>query len=405
MAIRLANICRVTTATTGTGTLTLGSAVSGFLTPAQAGIADGDVVTYCIENGTTAREIGRGTYTSSGTTLSRDTVLNSTNSNAALNLSGSSQVFISPSEIDLRRRENRVVNSDFRRYTRTVAATADRVPIADGWYVLNQSNPVTPSALTDPENGSMTAIRISQSNASAQRTMLAQVMRSEDCRDLRGQVVCLAARIRASASQAIRFAILEWTGTADAPTREFVNTWTSGTYTTGNFFTSTTLTVVAVGAVTPAANTWRDFFISGTISSSLNNVYIAIWTEGTAAQNFTLDVTRVWFGDGAVPPPWARRDDDQVACNMRVRKGKFAVVSGQTLTGTNILDYIHMDTPMPQLVTAGITLSGISYFQASSASATVHDQNGFYVAAQGTSSGSYAQAIGDWIADGELGSP
>lgn len=96
----LANLARMSTATTGTGAITLGSAVSGHLTFAQAGIVDGDVVTYAIEDGSNS-EIGVGTYTASGTTLSRTTIYNSTNSNNAINLSGTAEVFITAAAQDL----------------------------------------------------------------------------------------------------------------------------------------------------------------------------------------------------------------------------------------------------------------------------------------------------------------
>lgn len=84
----------MTTTTTGTGTITLGSAVSGYLTFALAGVANADVIDYAIKDGANS-EHGTGTYTSSGTTLTR-TVTKSTNANAAINLSGSAEVFISP---------------------------------------------------------------------------------------------------------------------------------------------------------------------------------------------------------------------------------------------------------------------------------------------------------------------
>lgn len=93
----------MTTATTGTGTITLGAAATSggvtFLSFSAAGVADGDTVTYAIAD-TNASEIGRGVYTASGTTLTR-TVLKSTNSNAAINLSGSAQVFITSAAEDL----------------------------------------------------------------------------------------------------------------------------------------------------------------------------------------------------------------------------------------------------------------------------------------------------------------
>lgn len=96
---KLYNLARMTTATTSTGTITLGSAVSGFLTFANAGVSDGDIVSYGISDGS-ASEVGYGVYTSSGTTLTRN-VTTSTNSNAAINLSGTAQVFITPSASDL----------------------------------------------------------------------------------------------------------------------------------------------------------------------------------------------------------------------------------------------------------------------------------------------------------------
>ncbi|HEY0723445.1 MAG TPA: hypothetical protein VGD41_05590, partial [Pyrinomonadaceae bacterium] len=95
---KLVNLARMTTATVGTGTLTLGSAVAGFLSFASAGVSDGDIVSYAIKDGANS-EIGFGTYTAAGTTLTRN-VINSTNSNNAISLSGSAEVFVTPSARD-----------------------------------------------------------------------------------------------------------------------------------------------------------------------------------------------------------------------------------------------------------------------------------------------------------------
>ncbi len=47
----LKNRAKMSTSTTGTGTITLGSAESGYQTFADAGVADADVVRYVISTG------------------------------------------------------------------------------------------------------------------------------------------------------------------------------------------------------------------------------------------------------------------------------------------------------------------------------------------------------------------
>jgi len=86
------DLARMTTPTTGTGTLSLGSAAPGFLSFVGAGAQDGDVVTYAISDGSNT-EIGYGTYSAGAQTLTR-TVLKSTNSGSQISLSGNAVVFI-----------------------------------------------------------------------------------------------------------------------------------------------------------------------------------------------------------------------------------------------------------------------------------------------------------------------
>lgn len=91
MALVVADRVKETTTTTGTGTLTLGGAVTGFQSFSVIGNAN---TTYYAIVGGTQWEVGIGTYTSSGTTLSRDTVLSSsTGSKLTLN-AGTKDVFV-----------------------------------------------------------------------------------------------------------------------------------------------------------------------------------------------------------------------------------------------------------------------------------------------------------------------
>jgi len=96
MALIVKDRIKESTTTTGTGTLTLAGATTGFQTFAAVG--DANTTYYAILNGSNW-EVGLGTYTVSGTTLSRDTILSSSNSGAAINLAGVSDVFCTyPSE-------------------------------------------------------------------------------------------------------------------------------------------------------------------------------------------------------------------------------------------------------------------------------------------------------------------
>jgi hypothetical protein len=95
MALVLADRVRETTTTTGTGTISLGGPVSGFEGFSTA-IGNANTTYYAIADAATgAWEVGLGTYTSSGSTLARTTVLSSSNAGAAVNFAaGTKDVFV-----------------------------------------------------------------------------------------------------------------------------------------------------------------------------------------------------------------------------------------------------------------------------------------------------------------------
>lgn len=189
---------------------------------------------------------------------------------------------------------NRLINGGMAINQRAAASNADDTYAFDRWNILTQTGTVAASQVTDAENGTPYMMRITQSQASAQRFGVEQIIEAVNCKDLRGQAVVLSARVRCSASTTLRYAILEWTSTADSVTSDVVNDWTSATYTAGNFFLASNLTVTATGSIALTANTLADITeLTGTLGSIVNNVIVLFWTDSTQAQNVTLDISKV----------------------------------------------------------------------------------------------------------------
>ena len=110
MALVVKDRVQETTTTTGTGTVTLAGAVTGFQD--FSAIGDGNTCYYAITSGNDW-EVGLGTYTASGTTLSRDTILESSNAGSAITLSGTSNVFVTyPAEKSGHKDANNTIYSE-----------------------------------------------------------------------------------------------------------------------------------------------------------------------------------------------------------------------------------------------------------------------------------------------------
>jgi len=90
MALVFKDRIQESTTTTGTGTVTLAGATTGFQSFSVIGNGNTTYYTLVSEG---EWEVGIGTYTTSGTTLSRDNVLESSNSGSKITLSGTSNVF------------------------------------------------------------------------------------------------------------------------------------------------------------------------------------------------------------------------------------------------------------------------------------------------------------------------
>jgi len=154
MALVVKDRVKQTTTTTGTGSIVLNGTVDGFQTFAAA-LANGDTTYYSIfEVSTNAYEIGLGTWNESTSTLARTTVLESSNSGSAINLTAQAEVFITyPAEKsvfldsngDVTLGNDLVVTGDFTVNGTTTTVNTTNSVVSDALIELGNGTSGTPS--------------------------------------------------------------------------------------------------------------------------------------------------------------------------------------------------------------------------------------------------------------------
>ncbi len=213
---------------------------------------------------------------------------------------------------------NLAINGSFLINQDAPATSADDTYAHDQWIALTQTSTIAVSSLSDVENGMPAMARLTQSQATAQRMGYLQIFESSISKALRGKTITFKiGRKRLSATDNVRIAILEWTGTADAPTSDVVNSWTSTNYTAGNFFLGANLIVTNVTQQALTANTLTDgTAVTVTLGSSVNNLMVFVWTENAVAQNVTLDLgkAKLEVGSSATEFLWPQGNDELLRC-------------------------------------------------------------------------------------------
>lgn len=227
----------------------------------------------------------------------------------------------------------------------TLTARANDTYGPEGWINLSQNDTVEIQRIdsddTGTDNRSRYALRIKQNQATAQRFGIMQIVEGINCRDLRGRTIELQCRVRCSINQPIRAAIMQWTGTENAVLSSCVNNWESTDYTDGasKFFVDTNI-VPLVSGNTGVENTttWRSLVVTGTVAETMNNLMVMIWTEGTLAQNGTLDIGMVDICKESVAQMLPREDlQRDISRCMRYAEKSYAP---DTVPGTAVATHI-----------------------------------------------------------------
>lgn len=194
----------------------------------------------------------------------------------------------------------------------------------DRWYFMGNSGATDIGCARIDESASGNSwysIQVKNNNAGAKFTGLIQIIEADTSIPLRGRLVNFQFRLKASSSRNMRAAVIEWTGTKDAiawngtagftSARNPVGNFGSATYTAGNFFVNTSLTVDAVSASIAATTSYQIVNLNATVSSSCNNLAVMIWDESATPIAGTWNIEMVGLYDGGSTRDWLPQRNPQ----------------------------------------------------------------------------------------------
>ena len=211
------------------------------------------------------------------------------------------------SALNVAKFKNYVSNGEFRFAQRQAPATlttrADASFGTDRWKVLTSGGVgvgvqrVEQSPASSPTKYST---RITQADVTARQFGQVQFIEQNNCLELRGKQVTLGFWVRTTGTNVptIRASIVEWTGVANAVTSDIVSVWSA----TPTLVASTSYVTTPVDLAVTSSYAYYE--VTGSLSGSMNNVGIFIYTPNAEAQNDDLYISQVQLIRGNKAKPW-----------------------------------------------------------------------------------------------------
>lgn len=242
----------------------------------------------------------------------------------------------------------------------SITSNGDGSSTSDRWYQLQDaaSSNANAQRVTGPTT-SKYAQQFGPTGGSSRRMGVASIVEETDSLAYRGRTVRFQFQVKASTSRTVRYAILEWTGTANSVAHDVVNNWASGTFTAGNFFVGSNVTVVATGSVS-ATTSFAAASVTGTVSSSCNNLIVFVWSDSAMSTSETITVAECGLYDGTNARDWLPRffAEELALCQRYLYKRADGAI-GIALNADNM--YSRGLERFPTTMRAAPTVSGASF--------------------------------------------
>lgn len=304
----LVDRAKMFTATTGTGTLTLGAAVPNFQTFATAGVTNGQTIRYVLEDTGFAWEIGIGTYSSTGPTLTRGATESSTGG-GAISLTGNASVYVSATAADfiagqsLNQGRNLIHNGRFNVQQRGTGSWTTGVYTADRWLLnlIGDTCTVSIATLADADRTTIgdenatSALQAVVTGASTAANYTQIQQRIENVRMLSGKTVTVSFYAKASAALNVGILFSQVFGTGGS-TSVNGTAQTIGLTTSWVRYSATFVIASASGKTFGTANT---DYTQMTVSLSSGTTNAALLGVSTQSGTFTFFGVQLEIGTAA----------------------------------------------------------------------------------------------------------
>lgn len=225
------------------------------------------------------------------------------NAEQYLGVSGGIPAWKNPAKV------NWLVNGEFRLAQAQDATTLTTVTDGgygpDQWIMLDSNGGSTSKyrRVTGEQAGTYYTKYIGQfdqTNGVAKQIMTCQPLESEKSISLRGQQSTFSFYARTDGTEitTLRACIGEWTSTVDQPTIDIVSSWAATPTWIANFACLNTPSDITISDV------WSQTSITATFGSTVNNIFVCVWTPNAEAQNDTFYLSQAQLVLGSTAVPW-----------------------------------------------------------------------------------------------------